>query len=246
MKLIAKKVSFTFCILAISFSLIFSSILYPNLSFSQLNNTSQKYQVLKNKSDEVFTLPHNVTNGERQKPTEYVFKNPKGQNWYLSIFNNLIYSNNPEAKTIVKINEPYPSKKFIELTMFGNGLKRFFVAIYTNESGYMRISDNGQDVWDPNNPVTLSFGDNQGLSITNGKRIVVDKLSLDGFNLASIDVYGKDQAGMPNSTIGGNIKFETLSGDPSKSPVYYMPLVVMMIVGASILGMLKFKKRDVA
>lgn len=241
--MINKKISFTFYVSMLFLSLVAVNIFYPNLSFSQLNNQSQKFQVSKTSNDEIFILPFNATNTEIHKPTEYVFKDPKQQNWIVLLSNNLTYSNNPDSKTVVKLNEPYPSKKFVELTLLGNGSNGFFVAINTNETGYMQVYQKNQDGWEGKFPIIISHANVQGLSVSNGKRIIVDKLSLNGFNLGSVDVYGKDQPGLSNSAVNGLVKFEVMSGDPSKSPLYYMPAIVMAGVGGIVIALVVLKKR---
>ena len=39
--------------------------------------------------------------------------------------------------------------------------------------------------------IIVAHASNQGFTITNGKRIIVDRLSINDFTLASIAVYGK-------------------------------------------------------
>ena len=105
--------------------------------------------------------------------------------------------------------------------------------------------ENNQNGWSTDGPVTVSHANVQGLSVTNGKRIVLDKLGLNGFDVGSIDVYGKDESSMPNSTYGGgSIQFEVLSGNLSESILYYMPLVMIAGVGGTVIFLLFWKKRN--
>ncbi len=220
------------------------SIFFQNPSFSQLTNDSQEYQTTKTNVSEGFVLPFNDTNNDRRNPVEYVFDEPKVNNWIISIYNNLSYYNNNDSKTIIKIKEAPPSEKFIELMLFGDQSKRFIVSVNTNETGYMRMYENNQNGWSTDGPVTVSHANVQGLSVTNGKRIVLDKLGLNGFDVGSIDVYGKDETSMPNSTFGGSIQFEVLSGNLSESILYYMPLVMIVGVGGTVMFLLFWKKRN--
>ena len=75
--------------------------------------------------------------------------------------------------------------------MFGDESKQFFVAANTNETGYMRLYENKENGWSEDNPVALNHANVQGLSVSNGERTVIDKLSLNGFKIGSIDVYGR-------------------------------------------------------
>ena len=92
--------------------------------------------------------------------------------------------------------------------------------------------------------MVVTSGVDQGISVTDGKRIVVDKLSLNGFNLGSINVYGKDEPQFPDSTLKGSIQFEAIFGHPAQSYIYYMPLIVLVGVGGIVIFLLKTKKRD--
>jgi len=230
--------------LVLGLTIVMVSIFFQNpSSFSQLTNGSQDLQTTKTNVSEIFVLPFNDTNNDRRNPVEYVFDESKVNNWIISIYNNLSYYNNNDSKTIIKIKEAPPSEKFIELMLFGDQSKRFIASVNTNETGYMRMYENNQNGWSTDGPVTVSHANVQGLSVTNGKRIVLDKLGLNGFDVGSIDVYGKDESSMPNSTYGGSIQFEVLSGNLSESILYYMPLVMIVGVGGTVIFLLFWKKR---
>ena len=155
---------------------IFTPLLSSGQTQQQLNHPQGKYQVIKTKNSEQFVLPYTASNDDRKHPLIYSYDNPKGLNWILTIQNNLSYAIRQDAKTIVKLQEPIPSEKFIEVAMFGDISKKFWVAVNTNESGYMRLYDeSGSNGWSRDQPVIIAHGNNQGLTITNGKRIVVDK-----------------------------------------------------------------------
>ena len=234
-----------FLILGLGLTIVMMvSIFSPNPSFSQSTNTSQEFQTAKTNVSESFVLPFNDTNIDRRNPVEYVFNEPKVNNWIISIYNNLSYYNDNASKTIIKIKEPPPSEKFIELMLFGDQSKRFIVSVNTNDTGYMRMYENNQNGWSTDGPVTVSHANVQGLSVTNGKRIVLDKLGLNGFNVGSIEVYGKDEPSMSNSTFGGSIQFEVLNGSLTESVLYYMPLVMIVGVGGTLIFLLFWKKRN--
>ena len=179
--------------------LTLSIIYYPELSFSQSSDDSPKLQVLKKGNDERITFPYNASNHDRKNPSQYIFKEPIPNNWNIFINNSLSYTNSPEAKTIVQLKEPSPSEKYIELSMFGDNSKKFSVAVNTKESGLLIVYQNNFNGWSLDNPVVVTSGADQGISVTDGKRIVVDKLGLNGFNLGSINVYGKDVSTLPDS-----------------------------------------------
>jgi hypothetical protein len=226
--------------------LTLSIIYYPGLSFSQSSEDSPKLQVLKKGNDERITFPYNASNHDRKNPSQYIFKEPIPNNWNIFINNSLYYTNSPEAKTIVQLKEPSPSEKYIELSMFGDKSKKFSVAVNTKEGGLLIVYQNNFNGWSLDNPVVVTSGADQGISVTDGKRIVVDKLGLNGFNLGSINVYGKDVSTLPDSVSNGYIGFEIIFGHPSQSYIYYMPLIVLVGVGGTVIFLLKVKRRSLS
>jgi hypothetical protein len=210
----------------------------------QLNPPQNKYQIIKTKNSEQFVLPYTVSNDDRKNPMIYTYDESKSENWILTILNNLSYAIRPDAKTIVKLQEPTPSEKFIEIAMFGDVSKKFWVAVNTNETGYMKLYDeSGTNGWSQEQPIIIAHGNNQGLTVTNGKRIVIDKLSLDGFTLGSIVVYGKDNSDSPLNAYGGDLSFNVIYGNPAESPLYYLPVGMLVGVGGLVIGLVIFKKR---
>ena len=225
--------------------LTLSIIYYPALSFSQ-SDGNPKLQVLKKGNDERITFPYNASNHDRKNPSQFMLKEPIPTIWNVFINNSLSYTNGPEAKTIVQLKEPSPSEKYIELAMFGDESKKFSVAVNTKESGKLVVYQNNFNGWSLDNPIVITSGADQGISITDGKRIVVDKLGLSGFTLGSINVYGKDVNTLPDSVSNGYIGFEIIFGHPSQSYLYYMPLVVLVGVGGMVIFLLKVKKRSLS
>ena len=240
------NLSYYHIFLVLGLTIVMVSVLFqnPSSSFSQLTNDSQDLQTTKTNVSESFVLPFNNTNNDRRNPVEYIFDEPKVNNWLISINNNLSYSNSNDSKTIIRIKEAPPSEKFIELMMYGDQSKRFIVSVNTNETGYMRMYENDQNGWSTDGPATVSHANVQGLSVTNGQRVVLDKLGLNGFDIGSIVVYGKDESSMPNSTFAGSLQFEVLSGNLSESVLYFMPLVMVVGVGGIVIFLLIWKKRN--
>jgi hypothetical protein len=214
------------------------------LSQQQLVNPPQgEYKVIKTENSERFVFPYSSSNSDRKNPFVYAFDTPKVTNWILTIQNNMSYSDMQNAKTIVKLQEPAPSEKFIEIAMFGDVSKKFWVAVNTKESGYIRVYEHDTDGWSRDQPVIVAHANNQGLTITNGQRIIIDKLSINDFTIASIAVYGKDEPNSAVNTYGGDILFNVIYGNPINSPVYYLPLAMIVGIGGLVVGLLVFKKR---
>ena len=209
-----------------------------------INGQSIVHDVIKTKNSERFVVDYNASNTYRRQPLVYHFSESIPTNWQLTIQNNLSYSGIRDAKSVVKIQEPAPSEKFIELAMFSEKTGKFWVAINTNESGYIRVYERDQDGWSRDQPIFVAHANNQGLTITNGKRIIIDKLSVDDFTVGSVSIYGKDELGDPANSNSGTISFDILFGNPSESPLYYLPLITIIVIGSIVLALLIRKKRD--
>ena len=130
-------------------------------------------------------MSFNDTNTDRRNPVQYVFNEPKVNNWIISIYNNLSYYNDNASKTIIKIKEPPPSREIYRIDVVWGSVKEITIVstVNTNDTGYMRMYENNQNGWSTDGPVTVSHANVQGLSVTNGKRIVLDKLGLNGFDV---------------------------------------------------------------
>ena len=216
-------------------------LLLPALAFAQ---GQQDYQVLKSNTAETFAFPYSAANQDADNPLVYSYEEPKGPSWIMTIYNNLTYVPRDDAKAIIKIHDvAAPDEKYIEIAMFAGDPGRFWVAAATPETGYARMYDNSITGWVDDNPVAVSYGENSGLTVTNGKRIVVDRLNLEDFNVGSVALYGKDEAvGLANA-YAGSVTFDILFGSFNESPLYVVPAGVMAGVGALIIGLLIFKKR---
>jgi hypothetical protein len=227
--------------------IIFIIMFVPVSSFAQKPQQSilqHQYQVVKTKNSERFVLPFTAANSDRKNPIVYAYEKPKITNWILTVQNNLSYAVRQDARAIVILKEPPPSEKFIEIAMFSDISNKFWAAINTHDAGYIRVYERNTDGWSREQPIIIAHANNQGLSITNGKRIIVDRLSVSGFNLGSIAVYGKDDPQSPINAYAGNISFDVAFGDLTNSPIYYLPLGMLLGVGGTVVAFLVVKKRE--
>jgi hypothetical protein len=203
----------------------------------------QPIESTETKNSEQFTFAYDVSNSDRRNPVNYTFNSPIGENWILTIQNNMSYAQRNDSKTIIRLHEPSPSEKFVEIAMFGGASDKFWTAVNTEESGYIRVYERETGGWSRDDSIAVGHGSNQGLSVNNGKRIVTDRLSLDGFNPGYITIYGKDNSNSPLNTYAGTVSFDVISGNPSESPVYYLPFAMLVGVGGLVALLVVFKKR---
>ncbi len=214
-------------------------LLMPALTFGQ---SQEEFLVSKSERSESFVLPYTAVNRGEENPLLYTFDEPREPNWIVALENNLSYVPRDGARTIIKILEPEPSEKYIELAIYGDQSQRYWVAVNTPEAGYARMYDM-QDGWSSDEPISVTHTENGGLTVSNGKRTVVDRLDVDGFAAASIEVYGNDEDSGLASTHAGALTFEVMYGRLDQSPVYYVPAVAMAGTAVLIVGLLVFKKR---
>jgi hypothetical protein len=216
-----------------------SMLLLPALPFAQ---GQEDFQVVKSERSESFVLPYTAVNRNEQDPLIYTFDEPKQPNWILTIQNNVSYVPREGARTIIKIQEAAPSEKFIELGMYGDQSMRYWVAVNTAEAGYARIYDS-ENGWSTEQPISVTHTENSGLIVTNGQRTVVDRLDVDGFAAASIEVYGNDRNSNLANAHAGDIAFGVLSGRFDQSPIYFVPAAVGAGIFGLVAGVLILKKR---
>lgn len=227
--------------------LLFGCVFQVSSAIGQSQDLLQNIQPIKTtdtKSNEQIVYAFNVSNADRRNPVNYTLNAPIGENWILTIQNNMSYAQRNDAKTIVRLQEASPSEKFVEIAMFGGTSGKFWTAVNTEESGYIRVYERDTGGWSKDDSIIVGHGNNQGLSVNNGQRIVTDRLSLDGFNPSYITIYGKDSSNSPLNTYGGTISFDLIFGDPSESPVYYVPFAMLVGVGGLVVVLIVFKKRS--
>ena len=214
-------------------------LLLPALAFAQ---SQEDFQVVKTERSESFVLPYTAVNRNEQDPLVYTFDEPKQPNWIFAIQNNVSYIPREGARTIIKIQEPAPSEKFIELAIYGDQSMRYWVAVNTPEAGYARMYDSEMG-WSTEQPISLTYTENSGLTVTNGQRTVVDRLDVGGFAAASIEVYGNDRNSTLANAYAGDIAFEILFGRFDQSSIFFVPAAVGIGIFGLVAGLLILKKR---
>jgi hypothetical protein len=192
-----------------------------------------------------FIFPYEAANDDRTHPLVYTFAKPISKEWILNIRNTLSYALRADAKVAIKLQEAVPSERFIEILMYGDtAFNRFLAALNTNETGHIILFDKkGVDGWSVTQPVIIEYDNNQHLSISIGAKVLLDRLSLNDFTLHSVVLYGKDEEHSPLNAYAGQISFEALWGRSSFSPVFYLPIVTLGVIGSLLVALLVFKNK---
>ncbi len=215
-------------------------VLTPVAAYAQAD---APYDIIKGERNESFVLPYGVANHDRRNPVVYTFDEPLGENWIMGIENTLSYTSKNDAKVVMVLRDLPPSEKFVELHMYGGDSRKYVINVNTPETGYFNIHGNDDSSWAAEEPIGVTHVENQGLLISDGRRIVVDKLDVNGFNLSSIEVYGNDEAGLPANAYQGALSVNLVFGSLVGTPIYYLPGAIMAGVGALIGILLLVKKR---
>jgi len=219
--------------------IVVSLLLMPVLAFGQ---TQQNFQVVKSERSESFVLPYTAANHNDQDPLVYAFDEPRQPSWMIAVQDNLSFVPREGARTIIKIQEPAPSEKYIELAIYGDESMRFWVAVNTPEAGYARIYDS-ENGWSTEQPISLTHTENGGLTVTNGIRTVVDRLDVNGFAAGSIQVYGNDESSTLANAYAGDLSFQVFYGSFDQSSIYFVPAAVGAGIFGLVAGLLILKKR---
>ena len=222
-----------------SISLVLALLFSPIIALAQ----SQEAELVKTDRTETFVFPYSAANRDLDDPLIYNYDSPKGPSWILSIANSLTYAADENAKTIIRINEPAPSEKFIEIAMYGGDAMKFWIAVNLPGTGYARLYSNDINGWSTENAISVSHAATAGLSITDGKRIIIDRFDMDGFTVGSVSVYGKDETTSPVNAYAGDIRFDILFGSFEDSPLYLIPAIATGGIGGIIAILLIVKKR---
>lgn len=171
------------------------------------------------------------------------FEKTHAGSWQVTIQNNLLYGN-PKGNAIVRLYDANVAGKFIEFGMGSPPERKFWVALNFPDQGYLPATRIDKDGWSEGSKIIAAYNDNQGVSISNGKRIVVSSINLDEFVIGSYAVYGMDEATDPPAINSGKFSIDVMSGDVSKNPIHYYPFYVTGVVGAIIGVLLLIKKRS--
>jgi hypothetical protein len=200
------------------------------------------FDVVKTKGSESFSIAYTSANADRKSPFVYTYELPKGNNWIVGLDNALSYTGGNSSKTVVILRDKESSEKFVEVQMFGDADRKYSVWIGTEE-GRANAYLNEKEGWSTDQPIGLSYAAQNGLTVTDGKRTVIDRLDMGSFDLGSVEVYGRDEPSDPPSTNAGHMNISVIYGNPADTPTYLVPAIVTGGVGAVVGILLIIKKR---
>lgn len=188
-------------------------------------------------------VPADDFNKVERDATPIPFESTHEGTWQITIQNKLLYGN-PNGNAIVRIYDANTADKFIEIGMASPPERRFWVALNFPDIGYIPATRIDKGGWFEGVNVIAAHSNIQGISISNGQRIVLSGVDLKDFVVGSYAVYGMMEETDPPAMNSGNLHIEMMSGDVSQNPFHYYPYYVTGVVGAIIGVLLVLKKRS--
>ncbi len=162
--------------------------------------------------------------------------------WQITIENKLLYAN-PAGSAVVRFYDTNPDK-FIEVGMDSPSDRRLWIGLQQPDEGYFIVAHVDKEGWSGDTKIILAYNDAQGVSISNGKRIVVTNLDLKEFSVNAYSVYGMMGSTDPPAINSGKFTLDILSGDVSQNPFHYFPFYVSGAAAALVGILLLIKKRS--
>lgn len=224
-KFVQKSIVLSFLLLIPIFPVYAQVTSNPSVHMESVNIPYEKFNVISS----------NANSGS--------FENEHARNWQLNIKNQIVYAN-PQGNTVIRLYDGEDRTKFIEIGMGSPLDMKFWVAVQNPELGYAVLHDQKETGWNRDDEIIAVYSDQNGLTIHNGKRIVVSNLSLDYYKIKDFSVYGMESSTDPPATNSGDLILNIVSGNPAANPLFYLPYVLAASIGVIIVILLKTKKRN--
>jgi len=188
-------------------------------------------------------IPYEQFNVVSSNANSGSFENVHAKNWQLNIENQITYAN-PQGDAVIRLYDGEDRTKFIEIGMGSPPDMKFWVAMQNPDVGYTVLNNEPLYGWNHDDETVVVYADDLGLTINNGKRIVVSNLSLDYYKIKDFSVYGMESSADPPAANSGNLILNIVSGNPAANPLFYLPYILVVAIGIIIAILLKTKKRN--
>lgn len=218
---------------ALLFSVLFTGGIAPSLAQEYANPTLTLQEV------EIPAQEFNKVSSDAQVIN---FDKPHKGNWQVTIKNDLLYAN-PMGNAVLRLHDASDASKYIDIGMGSPPDRKFWAAVNLPDIGYLPAARVDVEGWYPGSKVIAAHGDSPGITVSNGKRIVVSNLDLNEFVVGGYSVYGMNDRADPPAINSGTYTIDIMSGDVSKNPFHYYPFFVSGAVGAIIIALIVIKRR---
>ena len=191
---------------------------------------------------ETIEIPFNDFNKISRDAIIVDLENDHAISWQLTIDNNLVYEN-PNGNGVFKFYDKN-SDKFVEIGMGAPPDEKFWVAVNTENEGYVVVQSNLERGWYPATKLIISYTERGGLTVNNGARISVSNLNIGSFVIDSYSVHGMEGSTDPQAVNSGSMIVDFLSGDPSQNIMALFPFFLAAGIGVLVGVLFLTKKRS--
>ena len=163
--------------------------------------------------------------------------------WQLSLQNDLLYGN-PNGNAVIRIYDVDITDKFLEIGMGSYPDYKYWVAAQVPETGYVLIHSDNENGWIKGIETSITYSEQNGLSVNNGQRTVISNLDLSPFTIKAYSAHGMESSTDPPAMTSGIFIIKIISADYGENPYSIFPFVLSGIIGLTIGILVLTKKRS--
>ena len=188
-------------------------------------------------------IPYHVFNTILRDAEMTELENQNPGSWQLSFQNDLLYGN-PNGNAVIRIYDVDITDKFLEIGMGSYPDYKYWVAAQVPETGYVLIHADNENGWIKGIETSITYSEQNGLSVNNGQRTVITNLDLSPFTIKAYSAHGMESSTDPPATTSGIFIIKIISADYGENPYSIFPFVLTGIIGLVIGILVLTKKRS--
>ena len=188
-------------------------------------------------------IPYHVFNTILRDAEITELENQNPGSWQLSYQNDLLYGN-PNGNAVIRIYDVDITDKFLEIGMGSYPDYKYWVAAQVPETGYVLIHSDNENGWIKGIETSITYSEQNGLSVNNGQRTVITNLDLSPFTIKAYSAHGMESSTDPPATTSGIFIIKIISADYGENPYSIFPFVLSGIIGLTIGILVLTKKRS--
>jgi len=188
-------------------------------------------------------IPYHVFNTILRDAEITELENQNPGSWQLSFQNDLLYGN-PNGNAVIRIYDVDITDKFLEIGMGSYPDYKYWVAAQVPETGYVLIHADNENGWIKGIETSITYSEQNGLSVNNGQRTVISNLDVSPFTIKAYSAYGMESSTDPPATTSGIFIIKIISADYGENPYSIFPFVLSGIIGLVIGILVLTKKRS--
>ena len=192
---------------------------------------------------EKIEIPYHVFNTILRDAEITELENQNPGSWQLSYQNDLLYGN-PNGNAVIRIYDVDITDKFLEIGMGSYPDYKYWVAAQVPETGYVLIHSDNENGWIKGIETSITYSEQNGLSVNNGQRTVITNLDLSPFTIKAYSAHGMESSTAPPATTSGIFIIKIISADYGENPYSIFPFVLTGIIGLVIGILVLTKKRS--